>query len=96
MTTEANDLIERMERETGQRIDSNDGDNSAMAGLIGAVSRIMGNSPKSYKERDDVAVGMFIKHQMSPAGQREKVSREMLSEMLAGGMSPDDIKRLMG
>ena len=62
----ASDLIERMEAETGQRIDDNDGDNLAMAGLLGAMSRIMGQSPPTYRERDDVAAGVLIKHQMSP------------------------------
>lgn len=40
--SEANDLIERMERETGQRIDSNDFGNTAVAGLFGALARAMG------------------------------------------------------
>ena len=90
------DLIERMEKETGRRIDDNDGDNLAMAGLFGAMSRLMGQSPPTYQERDDVAAGALIKHQMSPEGQREKVSREMLAGMLKNGMSLDDIKTLMG
>ena len=41
----ASDLIERLEAETGQRIDDNDGDNLAMAGLLGVMSRLMGYSP---------------------------------------------------
>ena len=53
--SEASDLIERMERETGQRIDSNDGDNMAMAGLFGALARAMGKS--SHDARDDFAAG---------------------------------------
>ena len=53
-----------MENETGQRID--DGDNLAMAGLFGAMSRLLGQSPPAYQERDDVAVGVLIQHQMSP------------------------------
>ena len=92
----ASDLIERMEKETGQRIDSNDGDNNAMAGLLGAMSRLMGQSPASYKERDDVAAGLLIKHQMSPEYASEQASKKMIAEMLAGGMSPDDVKGLLG
>ena len=92
----ASDLIERMEAETGQRIDDNDGDNLAMAGLLGAMSRIMGQSPPTYRERDDVAAGVLIKHQMSPEYQREQESKEMMVAMLAGGMSPDDLKGLLG
>ncbi len=94
--TAASDLIERMEKETGQRIDDNDGDNMAMAGVFGAMSRLMGQSPSTYQERDDVAAGVLIKHQMSPEGQREQASKDMLAQMLRGGMSPDDIKALMG
>ncbi len=94
--SEASDLIERLERKTGQRIDNNDGDNNAMAGLIGAMSRLLGKSPPSYRECDDVAAGILIKHQMSPEAQREKEEREMLAQMLANGMSLDDIKSLLG
>jgi len=92
----ASDLIERMEKETGQRIDDNDGDNMAMAGLIGAMSRLMGQSPASYTERDDVVAGALIRHQMSPEYKREQARKEMIAAMLAGGMSPDDRKGLLG
>ncbi len=92
----ANDLIERMEAETGQRIDDNDGDNNAMAGLLGAMLRTMGQSPASYREHDDVAAGLILKHQMSPEGQREQESKKRMAAMLAGGMSPDDLKGLLG
>jgi len=77
----ASDLIERMEAETGQRIDANDGNNLAMAGLLGAMSRLMGKSPSSYTERDDVAVGVLIRHQMSPEWQREKKGKQMLASL---------------
>lgn len=92
----ASELIERMERETGQRIDANDGDNMAMAGLLGAMSRMMGQSPASYTEREDVAAGVLLRHQMSPAGQRESESKEMIASMLIGGVSPDTLKALLG
>ena len=92
----ASDLIERMEALTGQRIDDNDGDNMAIAGLFGAISRLMDQSPDSYTERDDVAAGVLIKHQMSPEYQREQESKEMMAKMLASGMSPDDLKGLLG
>lgn len=93
--SEANDLIDRLEKETGQRIDDNDGDNNAMAGLLGAMSRELGQSPPSYRECDDVAAGILIKHQMSPEGQREKKGKEMLAEMLASGMSPETLKNYL-
>lgn len=92
----ASDLIERMETETDQRIDSNDGDNNAMAGLFGAMSRLMGQSPTGYTEQDDIAAGILIKHQISPEGQCEKEGEEMIASMLACGLSPDDIKGLCG
>lgn len=93
--SEASDLIERLESETGQRIDSNGGDNPAMVGLFGALSRLMGQSPSSYTERDDVAAGILIKHQISPQGQREDAGNKILATMLVGGMSPLVIKDLM-
>jgi len=94
--SEANDLIERLERETGQRIDANDGDNMAMAGLFGALSRMLGQSPDSYTESDDVAAGVLIRHQMSPEYQREQESKRMMAEMLRNGLSPDDVGTLFG
>ena len=92
----ASDLIERMEQETGQRIDSNDGDNLAMAGLFGAISRLMEQSPPSYREHDDVAAGVFIQHQMTPEYRRKQESKELLARLLSSGMSPDDAKAIMG
>ena len=92
----ASDLIERMERETGQRIDDNGGDNLAMAGLFGAIARAMGKTPPSYRECDDVAAGVVIRHQMSPEYEQEQKSNEMMANMLAGGMSPDDLKAFLG
>ena len=94
--SEANDLIERLEEETGQRIDDNDGDNDAMVGLLGAMSRIMGQSPSTYREQDDVVAGLLIKHQMSEDGKKEREAKEMMATMLKGGMSPNDVKALMG
>ena len=92
----ASKLIERMECETGQRIDASDGNNLAIAGLLGAMSRMMGQSPASYTSRDDVAAGALIQHQLSPAGQRERESEKMLTAMLVSGMSPDTLKDLLG
>ena len=92
----ANDLIERLEAETGKRIDDNDGDNMAMAGLFGAVSRLMGQSPPSYQERDDVAAGVLIRHQMTPEYRREQEANQVMASLLASGMSPDDVKDFMG
>ena len=90
----ANDLIERLERETGQRID--DSGSAAMAGLFGAMSRMLGQSPASYTARDDVVAGTVIQHQMTPEYKREQQGREMLAQLLIGGISPDDTKELLG
>lgn len=92
----ASDLIERMESETGQRISDNGGDNLTIAGLLGVMSRLIGQSPASYTERDDVAAGVLIKHLMSPEGQCEKESEEFMVTMLTAGMSPDDLKAILG
>lgn len=83
------DLIERLEQECGCRYDDNDGNNSAMAGLFGAMSRIMGQH--SFGPRDDVAVGMLIRHQMTPEYAAQQQSRAMLANLLTQGVSPDDL-----
>lgn len=85
--SEANDLTERLEKETGQRVD--DGDSLALAGLFGAMSRLLGQSPVSYRERDDVVARLFIEHQMSPEGQQERETRDVLASMLTAGFPPD-------
>jgi len=90
----ASDLIERMERETGQRINSNDFDNAAMAGLFGAVARMKGKS--SHDERDDVVAGLLIVHQMTPEYRNEQESRQMIASLLSSGLSPDDIRAMWG
>lgn len=91
----ASDLIERMERETGERVDSNNFDNNAVAGLLGALARMMRQIPPSYTEKDDVAAGILIKHQMSPRGKAEKQTKEMFAELILNGMSLDDAKSLL-
>ena len=90
----ASDLIERMERETGQRIDSDDPSNMAMAGLFGAVARMMGKS--SHDERDDVVAGLLVMHQMTPEYRNEQESRQMIASLLSSGLSPDDIRNMWG
>lgn len=94
MSKEATDLIERMERETGCRIDENEGDNLAMDGLFGALARIMGKSPKSYREYDDVAVGLLIKYRMSKQYENDQRGKEIIASMLSKGLSPDHILNL--
>ena len=94
--SKANDLIERMEAETGQRIDDNGGDNNAMAGLFGALSRIMGKSPRTYTEKDDVAVGLLLRHRTSPEYARQEQAKAMLADLLVSGVSPDDIREILG
>ena len=88
------DLIERMERETGQRIDADDPNNMAMAGMLGAIARMMGES--SHDEYDDVVVGLLIRHQMTPEYRNEQESRQMIASLLSSGMSPDDIRKTWG
>ncbi len=88
------ELIERLEKECGCRIDDNDGDNLAMAGLFGAIARMMGKTPPMYKPRDDVAAGLLIRHQMSSEYAQEKRQEELIAQMLMAGFSPDDLKEL--
>lgn len=91
----ANDLIEKMEAETGQRIDD-EGDNLAMAGLFGAISRLMGLSPSIYTERDDMAAGLLVLHQMSPEYEDKQRSNTILTNMLRVCLSPDEVKGFFG
>lgn len=82
----ASDLIERMERETGQRVDADDPNNMAMAGLFGALTRMMGYS--SHDERDDVVAGLLIVHQMTPEYRNEQESRKLIAAFLQCGSNP--------
>jgi len=62
MKTEAEKLIERMEKETGQRVDDPNG--MAITGLLGAMARLSGNS--THDEKDDLIAGIVIQ------GKREE------------------------
>ena len=73
------DLIERIEFETGQRIDDPDG--MALARLFGAVARPMRKS--NHEERDDVVAGLIILHQLTTEYQNEQESRKLIASMLA-------------
>jgi hypothetical protein len=88
--SEADKLIERLERETGQRID--DPDSASFAGLFGAVARIMEQS--QHEDHDDVVAGLLILHQLNPEYQNEQERRKLIAGMLSGGMSPDTIRQL--
>ena len=90
--SKASELIERLERETGQRVDAEG--STAMAGLFVAMSRLLGQSPPSYREEDDVAAGLLIQHQMSPEGQREEADKQAMLSMLLMGMPPDDMAKI--
>jgi hypothetical protein len=88
----AAELIDRMERETGSRVDANNGDNPAIAGLFGALARALGQS--QHREQDDVAAGVLIRHQMTPAFAEEQRWESMMTSALAAGVSPDDFHAL--
>ena len=87
-------LIERMEQETGQRWDSNGGDNAALDGIFGACARALGKS--GHDERDDVAAGVLIRHQTTPEYKKEQRANELMTDLLMSGVSPDDLKAVMG
>lgn len=90
----ASDLIYRMERETGQRVDAGDGYNLAVAGLFGAMARELGAS--QHRQRDDVAAGILVRRQISPQEKGDEQSKAILASLLSSGMSPDEIKKLFG
>ena len=90
----ASDLIERMERETDQQIDSDDPNNMVMTGLFDVVTSMMEKS--SHDELDDVVAGLLvILHQMTLEYRNEQASRKIIASLLAGGLSPDDIRFMM-
>ncbi len=91
----ANELIEAMERSTGQRIEDNGFDNFAVAGLLGAMARELGQTPRSYGNEEDVAAGLLIQHRSATKRQRDPAD-EMLASMLIAGISPDVLGSLLG
>ena len=74
----ANDLIERMERETGQRID--EPGSLALAGLMGSLARGLGVS--NHEKRDDVAAGLM----MTPEALKKQRYKEMAALLFVAGM----------
>ena len=93
-TGEYANLIERMEAETGQRWDSNNGDNAALAGVFGACARALGQS--RHNPHDDVVAGVLIRHKMTPEYKRKQQADELMAELLISGFSPDDLNAMIG
>lgn len=94
MSDPASELIERMERETGQRVDDNGFDNMAIVGLFGALARGLGQS--HHQPRDDVAAGVLARYRTTEAYRREQEGKRALVSLLVAGVSPDDCKDLLG
>ncbi len=88
----AAEFIERMERETGCRVDDNNFDNIAMAGLIGNLARQLGHS--NHRSHDDVAAGVVLRHKMSPEGKAQERAGQALAHLLCSDVSPDDLYTL--
>lgn len=103
--SEADDLITRAEEIAGCRWDDPNNSNG-LAAVFGAIAREMGKAgmgpmaqhPRSMlsTDRDDVALGVLIQHEMSPEGQRKREADEMMIAMLRAGLSPDDLGALFG
>jgi len=87
----ASDLIEAMEAAAGCRFDDNNGDNNCMAGLVGAMARLSGQTPPTYTERDDIAVGLYIQGQPQREAQRDAIGM-----LFALGLSPEDMAGFLG
>jgi hypothetical protein len=88
----ASDLIERCEKETGQRVDDPNG--NAMTMLFGALARQLNEGQTNLTGRDDYAIGALVQHQMSPEGKQQKQSEEVLRQALLSGLSPDNVRNL--
>lgn len=77
----ANELIRKMEIETGQRID--DKDSLALSGLFGAVHRAMGYS--EHDQKDEIAAGVSIQGVMTPEYKARQESKRVAAELMAAG-----------
>ena len=87
----AESLIGRMERETGHRVDDNNFDNNAIAGLMGAMARMLGNS--SHDEHDDFAAGILIKAKLEETDEdRAHKAMRDAAILRAVGIDPDEAK----
>lgn len=90
---ENEDLIERAEREAGCRWDDPTNPN-ALAILFSSVARALGQH--QHRPADDVAVGTLIMHQLTPEYAAQHQRDELMTQMLLGGVAPDDILALFG
>lgn len=88
------DIISQIEEMTGQRYETNNFDNDTMTTLFGLVAREMGLS--KHKPEDNFVAGTLVKHQLTLDGQRERETDELVTRMLLAGLSPDDVKSLLG
>lgn len=95
MSAAANDLIEAAEQAAGQRFDDPAG--MGFAAVVGMLLAEMGRAPiVKHHPETSVAAGLITLYQMSSQGQQAQAGRDMLTQMLAGGMSPETIRSLVG
>ncbi len=89
------EMIERFERETGQRYEEG---GAAMDGIFGYMARVLAESrgERTHDPRDDVVAGGLIRYQNSPEGKAKQEGDELLAKMLCAGVAPDDIRKLQG
>lgn len=89
----ANELIERAEKESGQRLGEG---TDVLAILFGVLAREMGKNP--FPERDDMAVGVLLMDDVVDTlqGSPRARGRKLIGNLLVSGISPDDIKALLG
>jgi len=89
MSNAATELIERAERECGGRFDDEERWANVMSLIFGALARETGRS--THRKEDDFVAGAIIRHQNSPAGQRQRASDEALGRLLMMGVDPADL-----
>lgn len=89
------EVIERFERETGQRYEEG---GAAMDGIYGYMARVLAESrgERAHRPEDDVVAGGLIRYQNSPEGRAKAESDALLAKMLCAGVSPDDIRKFHG
>jgi hypothetical protein len=87
-------IIEAHEAYQDERYEDSD---SVMTGLFGAMAQaLQGTRYGGDPVGNDIAAGTLVRHRMSPEYQRELEAKQMMAGLLLAGLSPDDLKEILG
>lgn len=84
-------LIEQIEQQTGQRWDSNGGDNKTLTTLFGAMSRLLSEAENKphHRAEDDYIAGALVQHELSSEGRAQRKADEQFADALCSGIPID-------